>query len=158
MQVQFAVSESAGIHFRGEVEEWRRFLAHWRVGALGGRAVSDRDCQVFPNQAVSVNICQYLFRGEVEKWRSGEGMAETVQVFSPLDSLCQISSSAERTPKPISPSAHQPISTSPLLLPHIIARPKAETRCQTPHHAAIRAMPPRPLKKLNMRISPRPEF
>jgi hypothetical protein len=44
------------------------------------------------------------FRGEVEKWRSGEGMAETVQVFSPLDSLCHISTSTVRLSSRRSPS------------------------------------------------------
>jgi putative IMPACT (imprinted ancient) family translation regulator len=56
---------------------------------------------------------QTLFRGEVEKWKSGEEMAETVRFFPnravfvksahqqiSKSSHQHISSSAERTPKP----------------------------------------------------------
>src|ERR1035437_7036502 len=39
-----------------------------------------------------------------------------------------------------------------------VASVSPATMCQMPHHAVMTAMPPRPSKKLKIRIRPRPEF
>jgi hypothetical protein len=77
---------STSAQFRGEVEKWK-----------SGEEMAEI-VRVFPNRAVSVKSAVRLsarrsrsaelsrspsaqFRGEVEKWKSGEEMAETVRVF-----------------------------------------------------------------------------
>ena len=44
------------------------------------------------------------------------------------------------------------------LRPHIHDRMPPVTRCQTPHVAATSAIPPMPLKNVNINTSPKPEF
>jgi hypothetical protein len=64
----------------GEVEKkWQRLSGFFQIGQ---------------SLSIFVNICLG------EKWKSGEVLTETINVFSKSGSLCQISSSAERTPKP----------------------------------------------------------
>jgi hypothetical protein len=102
----------------------------WRIGALGSGEVWGAEPVKFcPNRTIFANI---LFRGEVEKWKSGEVRDKGYQVLSESVNLCQYPNhrSAELTPKP-------PKSNNP---------PKPSSFPQRLHR--VYRLPPRPVQYL----------